>query len=139
MRSQVDLLVIVSHLGLDEDEGVAAGAAESRDQNAAVAIDGVDVILGGHLHIVLNPPKDLPHIDATDGHVTGHTVLCHSGAFAKYVGRLDLVVHVADRRRASPATQSGVKAYTYTHHPHRRLASRAIRRWTTCSSRISSR
>src|SRR5207302_11388095 len=96
MRSSVDVLAITSHLGLDEDEGVAAGAAESRDQNAAVAIDGVDVIFGGHLHIVLNPPKDLPHIDPTDGHVSGHTVLCHSGAFAKYVGRLDLVVHIGD-------------------------------------------
>jgi 5'-nucleotidase len=111
MRSQVDLLAIVSHLGLDEDEGVAAGAAENEDQNAAVAIDGVDVIFGGHLHIVLNPPKDLPHIDATDQHVTGHTVLCHSGAFAKYVGRLDLVVHVADP--SVPGDVSGVKAYTY--------------------------
>ncbi len=111
MRPQVDVLAIVSHLGLDEDEGVAAGAAESQDQNAAVAIDGVDIIFGGHLHIVLNPPKDLPHIDPTDGHVSGHTVLCHSGAFAKYVGRLDLVVHVADPN--VPGDKSGVKAYTY--------------------------
>ena len=30
LRPQVDVLVVVSHLGLDEDEGVAAGAAESR-------------------------------------------------------------------------------------------------------------
>lgn len=111
MRSQVDVLAIVSHLGLDEDEGVAAGAAEGRDQNAAVAIDGVDIIFGGHLHIVLNPPKDLPHIDPTDQHVSGHTVLCHSGAFAKYVGRLDLVVHVGDPN--VPGDKSGIKAYTY--------------------------
>jgi 5'-nucleotidase len=111
MRSQVDVLAIVSHLGLDEDEGVAAGDAENQDQNTAVAIDGVDVIFGGHLHIVLNPPKDLPHIDPTDQHVSGHTVLCHSGAFAKYVGRLDLVVHVADPN--VPGDKSGIKAYTY--------------------------
>jgi 5'-nucleotidase / UDP-sugar diphosphatase len=111
VRPQVDVLALVSHLGLDEDEGVAAGAAESRDQNTAVAIDGVDVIFGGHLHIVLNPPKDLPHIDPTDQHVTGHTVLCHSGAFAKYVGRLDLVVHIADP--SVDGDKSGVKAYTY--------------------------
>ena len=111
MRSQVDILAIVSHLGLDEDEGVAAGAAENEDQNAAVAIDGVDVIFGGHLHIVLNPPKDLPHIDPDDGHVSGHTVLCHSGAFAKYVGRLDLVFHVADPN--VPGDKSTIKSYTY--------------------------
>jgi 5'-nucleotidase len=111
LRSSVDVLALVSHLGLDEDEGVAAGAAESRDENAQVAVDGVDVIFGGHLHIVLNPPKDLPHISPEDGHVTGHTVLCHSGAFAKYIGRLDLVVHVADPN--VPGDKSGIKAYTY--------------------------
>jgi 5'-nucleotidase/UDP-sugar diphosphatase len=111
MRSSVDVLALVSHLGLDEDEGVAAGAAASRDENAKVAIDGVDLIFGGHLHIVLNPPKDLPHVDKTDGHVTGHTVLCHSGAFAKYVGRLDLVIHVADPN--VPTDKTAVKAYTY--------------------------
>jgi 5'-nucleotidase/UDP-sugar diphosphatase len=90
---------------------VAAGAAEAEDQNASLAINGVDVIFGGHLHIVLDPPKDLPHLDPVDQHVTGHTVLCHSGAFAKYVGRLDLVVHVADPMVAGDTT--GVKSYTY--------------------------
>jgi 5'-nucleotidase len=115
LRPQVDLLAVVSHLGLDEDEGVAAGAAESRDQNAQLgpALDAVDVIFGGHLHIVLNPPKDLPHFDP-NGQLTGHTVLCHSGAFAKYVGRLDLVVHMPspDEQKAG-VTRASVKAYTY--------------------------
>jgi 2',3'-cyclic-nucleotide 2'-phosphodiesterase (5'-nucleotidase family) len=111
LRPNVDIVMVASHLGLDEDEGVAAGAAEAEDQNASLAINGVDVIFGGHLHIVLDPPKDLPHLDPGDGHVTGHTVLCHSGAFAKYVGRLDLVVHVADPAVAGDKT--GVKSYTY--------------------------
>ncbi len=114
VRSSVDLLVIASHLGLDEDEGGSRrrGRPRTRIRTPPVAVDGVDVIFGGHLHIfVLNPPKDLPHIDATDGHVSGHTVLCHSGAFAKYVGRLDLVVHIADPTVAGD--KSGVKAYTY--------------------------
>jgi len=114
VRPQVDVLAIVSHLGLDEDEGVAAGDAASRDQNTAVALDGVDVIFGGHLHIVLDPPKDLPHIDSMSGEVTGHTVLCHSGAFAKYVGRLDLVIHVATADELAAGQKSGIKAYTYT-------------------------
>jgi 5'-nucleotidase / UDP-sugar diphosphatase len=112
VRSQVDVLFLTSHLGLDEDEGVAAGDAASRDHNTAAAIDGVDAIFGGHLHIVLNPPKDLPHI-ADDGTVTGHTVLCHSGAFAKYVGRLDLVIHVPDANEVKAGVRAGVKAYTY--------------------------
>jgi 5'-nucleotidase len=114
VRPQVDLLVLVSHMGLDEDEGVAAGAAESRDQNSALAISGVDVILGGHLHIVLDPPKDIMQTDPMSGALVGHTVLCHSGAFAKYVGRLDLVVHVADPQGKTADDQRNfVKAYTY--------------------------
>jgi 5'-nucleotidase/UDP-sugar diphosphatase len=49
---------------------------------------GVDVIMGGHLHVVLNPPQTVA--DPAGRKV----VLSHSGAFAKYVGRLDLVVKV---------------------------------------------
>lgn len=113
LRPQVDLLVIVSHLGLDEDEGVAAATAERNDENTAIALDGVDAILGGHLHIVLNPPKDLLHLKPDTGELTGHTVLCHSGAFAKYIGRLDLVVHVASADELAAGQRSGVKAYTY--------------------------
>ena len=114
VRPQVDMLFVTSHLGLDEDEGVAASAAESTDQNQAIAQQGVDVIFGGHLHIVLNPPKDIEHFD-TNGTLAGHTVLCHSGAFAKYVGRLDLVIHMpsALERTTTPDIRPAVKSYTY--------------------------
>jgi 5'-nucleotidase len=115
LRPQVDMLTMVSHLGLDEDEGVASGAAEAEDQNLALgeALNEVDVIFGGHLHIVLNPPKDLPHFDP-QGNLIGHTVLCHSGAFAKYVGRLDLVVHMPSlEEQAAGIKRATVKAYTY--------------------------
>ncbi len=113
LRPQVDLLVVVSHLGLDEDENVAATEAESRDENQQIAINGVDVIFGGHLHIVLNPPKELLRIDQATGAEAGRTILCHSGAFAKYVGRLDLVVHVPTVDEQAQGQHGAVKAYTY--------------------------
>ena len=109
------MLVVISHLGLDEDEGVAASAAETDDQNLLLgpALNQIDVVFGGHLHIVLNPPKDLPHYD-DNNQLLGHTVLCHSGAFAKYVGRLDLDVHVPSlQEQAAGITRSVVNAYTY--------------------------
>ena len=87
LRPTVDVLILVSHLGLDEDEGLSSN--EVVDENEALPLEGVDLILGGHLHIVTNPPKIIPSDD--QGH---NTVLVHSGAFAKFVGRLDLVVHV---------------------------------------------
>jgi 5'-nucleotidase / UDP-sugar diphosphatase len=114
LRPQVDLLAIVSHLGLDEDEGVAVNEVLGGEQNAQAAMAGVDVIFGGHLHIALNPPKLIPQRDS-DGNPTGfNTVLVHSGAFAKYVGRLDLVVHVGDSTATDPEqARSHIKSYTY--------------------------
>ncbi len=112
LRPQVDLLAVVSHLGLDEDENTAASDAETRDQNTQIALQGIDVIFGGHLHIVLNPPKDIPRYDNT-GAMVGHTVLCHSGAFAKYIGRLDMVLHIPSDAEKAAGMRGGIKSYTY--------------------------
>jgi 5'-nucleotidase len=112
LRPQVDLLVVVSHLGLDEDQDVSASDSTADDQNQAIALDGIDVIFGGHLHIVLNPPHELLHIDS-NGMETGKTIECHSGAFAKYVGRLDLVVHVPSADELAQGITGSVKSYTY--------------------------
>ncbi len=109
LRPVVDVLILVSHLGLDEDEGL--GASEVGDENETLPAEGVDVILGGHLHIVTDPPKIIPNDD--QGH---STVLVHSGAFAKWVGRLDLVVHVGDDN-ADPDRRSRVTAFTYDSIP----------------------
>jgi len=109
LRPQVDLLVVVSHLGLDEDENLSA--SQVSDPNAALPLQGVDLVLGGHLHIVTNPPKLIPN-DAV-GH---NTVVVHSGAFAKYVGRLDLVVHVGTDNN-DPAKRSRISSFSYVNLP----------------------
>jgi len=109
IRPQVDLVVVVSHLGLDEDEGLTA--AQVQDQNESLPLEGVDLILGGHLHIVTDPPKIIPNDD--QGHTT---LLVHSGAFAKFVGRLDVVVHVGDNN-ADPDHRSRITAFAYDNLP----------------------
>lgn len=76
LRPQVDLIVAVSHAGLHEDEALIARTT------------GLDLVFGGHLHVVLNPPKVIK--DASNP--PRNVVLTHSGAFAKYVGRLDVIV-----------------------------------------------
>lgn len=102
LRPHVDVMVAVSHLGLDNDEEMIAETT------------GFDVILGGHNHIVLQPPKVVRDCssnydeDAKSFYIElngaepdtkvrrycrpREVVLAHSGAFAKYVGRLDLVL-----------------------------------------------
>lgn len=109
LRPVVDVVVVLSHLGLDEDEGL--GSHQVNDTNEALPLEGVDVILGGHLHIVLNPPKSLP-----SDQFGNRTVLAHSGAFAKYVGRLDVVVRVGDDN-SDPERRSKVTAFSYTNIP----------------------
>jgi 5'-nucleotidase/UDP-sugar diphosphatase len=105
LRPSVDLIVLVSHLGLDEDEGLTANQVQ--DENEALPLEGVDLILGGHLHIVTNPPKIIPQPDGIHS-----TVLVHSGAFAKYVGRLDLVVKVGEDN-SDPDKRSRITSFAY--------------------------
>lgn len=109
LRPSVDLIVLVSHLGLDEDEGLAA--SEVQDENEALPLEGVDLILGGHLHIVTNPPKIIPSGDGIH-----NTILVHSGAFAKFVGRLDLVVKVGEDN-SDPMRRSRITSFAYDNIP----------------------
>ncbi|MBP6628814.1 MAG: bifunctional metallophosphatase/5'-nucleotidase [Kofleriaceae bacterium] len=109
LRPSVDVIVVVSHLGLDEDEGLTASEVE--DENESLPLEGVDIILGGHLHIVTDPPKIVPNDE--EGHTT---LLVHSGAFAKWVGRLDVTIRVGEDN-SDPARRSRVTAFTYDNIP----------------------
>ncbi len=77
LRPTVDLIAIASHAGLHRDEQLIR------------CTTGIDVLFGGHLHIVLEPPKVVQ--DAAGRNVP----IVHSGAFAKFVGRLDTVLRRA--------------------------------------------
>ena len=74
LRPNVDLVIGVSHAGLTEDEDIIKHT------------HGLDIVFGGHLHVALKPPKVIVDNAGRD------VVLAHSGAFAKYVGKLDIVV-----------------------------------------------
>jgi 5'-nucleotidase len=114
LRPQVDLIVVVSHIGLDADEGLTASEAE--DMN--ITVPGVDLILGGHLHIVTNPPKLLPNDDGSAYCKTTDckTLLVHSGAFAKFVGRLDLTVRVGSDN-GDAEKRSRIVSFAYKNLP----------------------
>ncbi len=103
LRSQVDLMVVLSHLGLDEDESLAAHEV-FEDENRVLPADGIDLVLGGHLHIVLSPPEII-NTDETGK----NTYLTHPGAFAKFVLRHDLVVRVG-RNNGNPEERSHIRA-----------------------------
>ncbi len=112
LRPVSDVVVVVSHLGLEEDEDLTASQVD--DPNQAFkreTMAGIDLILGGHLHIVTDPPKLIPNDD--EGH---NTVLVHSGAFAKFVGRLDMVVRVGTNN-ADPSTRSRITSFSFENIP----------------------
>lgn len=67
LRNEVDVVVILSHLGL------------STDRRLAEQITGIDVILGGHTHHVLEEPL-----------VIGQTVLGGAGKFGQWLGKVVL-------------------------------------------------
>ncbi len=52
LRPYVDVIVILSHLGLDEDETMVQGTT------------GIDIVAGGHNHIVVDPPQVLQDCSA---------------------------------------------------------------------------
>ncbi len=105
LHPMVDLVVVLSHLGLSEDEDLIRGYqkvvwADRRPESWPLVEDlgdgrvlvevpgvsGIDLVVGGHLHVVLNPPKELTDPNGR------RVIIMHSGAFTKYLGRIDLVV-----------------------------------------------
>ncbi|HNT27645.1 MAG TPA: bifunctional UDP-sugar hydrolase/5'-nucleotidase [bacterium] len=89
IRAQCDIVVIASHQGLEGDYELAA------------QVPGVDIILGGHHHVVLDPPKVLTGPDGRE------VLIVHSGVDLKIVGELRVIVK--DGR---------VAWHAYTVHPN---------------------
>ena len=67
LRGQADMIVVLSHLGLSQDELLASRVA------------GIDLILGAHTHHLLEKPL----------HV-GRTAISAAGKFGRYMGELQL-------------------------------------------------
>ncbi|MFN0246607.1 MAG: bifunctional metallophosphatase/5'-nucleotidase [Kofleriaceae bacterium] len=112
LRPVSDLIVVVSHLGLDEDENLTASQVNDPNQEFSnEVLSGVDLILGGHLHIVTDPPKLIPNDEKGN-----NTLLVHSGAFAKFVGRLDVVVRVGTNN-ADPDNRSRITSFNFDNIP----------------------
>jgi 5'-nucleotidase len=77
LRDQVDLLVLLTHNGRDEDIELAK------------AVSGIDVIVGGHSHTTVKEPIFVKNGN-TNG--VGGTVVLQAGCYGKYAGRLTLDV-----------------------------------------------
>jgi 5'-nucleotidase len=67
LRGQVDVLIVISHLGINHD------------QHMAREIQGIDLILGSHTHHLLEEPLRIKD-----------TYVCAAGKFGQYVGEVEI-------------------------------------------------
>ncbi|MBC8080978.1 MAG: bifunctional metallophosphatase/5'-nucleotidase [Gorillibacterium sp.] len=67
IRDKVDLLIVLSHLGLPNDRLLAS------------TVDGIDLILGGHTHHLLEQPL-----------LESSTLICGAGKFGTHIGRVEI-------------------------------------------------
>ena len=93
LRKMADLVIAVTHIGVDEDVKLAAEVA------------GIDVIVGGHTHTLLPHPIFVPRPLDTSTHSVHGTVIVQDFQWAGTLGRLDLKIH---HDKGHPAT---VEAY----------------------------
>jgi 5'-nucleotidase / UDP-sugar diphosphatase len=76
LKTQVDIVIVLTHLSLDDDVDIARLCPD------------VDIVIGGHLHIALDPVK-VVQSEVVPGK---RVIVSHAGAFAKYLQRLDFVI-----------------------------------------------
>jgi len=69
LRKEADVVVVLSHLG------------DVQDAILAQKVPGIDFIVGGHTHTVIN-----------DWRWVGDTLITQAGSNAEYVGRIDFIV-----------------------------------------------
>ncbi|MFC0214042.1 bifunctional metallophosphatase/5'-nucleotidase [Paenibacillus chartarius] len=80
LKQESDIVVVLSHLGLRLDERMAA------------EVPGIDVILGGHTHHVLEQPLQI-----------GAVTVCGAGKFGQHAGVVELSYDRERRRIVSAA------------------------------------
>jgi 5'-nucleotidase/UDP-sugar diphosphatase len=89
LEAQTDLIVVLSHLGYDGDLALAK------------AVDGIDVIVGGHTHLFLDLPRKI-----------GETLIVQAGAKGQVLGRLELEVDLETGEVVQTASHSALLPVT---------------------------
>ncbi|MUT64444.1 bifunctional UDP-sugar hydrolase/5'-nucleotidase [Paenibacillus sp. NEAU-GSW1] len=88
LRGKVDVIAVMSHLGLAFDKQIAE------------EIEGVDLIMGGHTHHLLEEPI-----------VIGTTTICAAGKFGEYIGRVEVGLQPDSKRPMFRASCVPTAAY----------------------------
>jgi 5'-nucleotidase / UDP-sugar diphosphatase len=107
-----DVIVVLSHQGVEADSALA------------VAVPGIDVIVGGHSHTELDAPLRV-----------GQTLIAQAGSRGRWLGRVDLAIDPRTHRPLS-ATGSLVELRADLIRPHRVVAARVTELESTVDQRL---
>ena len=83
LRQKADIIVLLSHLGVGGDQALAK------------AVPGIDIILGGHSHWRLNPPR-MVSVGQPTAYWNGMVPVVQAGYFGMDLGRTRLIFHRDD-------------------------------------------
>ena len=75
VRDQVDIIVLLSHLGISDDEVIANEFPD------------IDVIIGGHTHHVLPMGKEI-----------NQTLIAGAGKYGRYIGQISLTIDTEEKK-----------------------------------------
>jgi len=78
-EEKVDMIICLSHSGLTKNE---KGMWDGEDAKLAKKVKGIDLIISGHTHSVLNEPL-----------IINGTLIVQAGSYGSHVGRLHLVMN----------------------------------------------
>lgn len=93
MQAQgVDLIIALSHSGIAAELGIGENASLQ-----LAAVDGIDVVLTGHQHLVFPGPdfKDISGVDIEKGTLNGKPAVM-AGFWGSHMGLIDLLLEVDD-------------------------------------------
>ncbi|WP_175640562.1 bifunctional metallophosphatase/5'-nucleotidase [Metabacillus schmidteae] len=75
VRDQVDIIILLSHLGISDDEIIANEFPD------------IDVIIGGHTHHVLPEGKEI-----------NQTLIAGAGKYGQYIGHISLTINTEEKK-----------------------------------------
>ncbi|MDQ1257372.1 MAG: Bifunctional metallophosphatase/5-nucleotidase [Candidatus Hydrogenedentes bacterium] len=87
LRAKADLVLLLTHIG------------EEQDLRIASEVPGVDIVVGGHTHTRMDPPR---RVQGPDGR---EVVVAQAGDMYRYLGRLDVSVTPVEGQAARVEVQ----------------------------------
>ena len=99
----VRIIVAITHVGFSQDRAIAA------------AVDGIDVIVGGHSHSLLSNDEYgiSPYPTVVDSPSGNPVLVVHAGSYNKYLGELDVTFN----EDGVPVSWSGNPVYLHAGYP----------------------